>query len=94
MKKKTKKKYNKKRYRSKKKLKRSSKARKIRKKTRRSHRKLKKRKILKRSKTRRRFKLPNLIIKKVEIPQFKKKKKKIEKDHFPKGINFSIRSIF
>ena len=94
MKKKTKKKYKQKRYKPKKKLKRASKTRKTRKKSRRSYRKLKKRKILKRSKIRRKFKLTNLIIKKVEIPQFKEQRKKLKKVTFQKVLTFLLDPFF
>jgi len=95
MKKKNKKNYKQKRYKSKKKSKRASKTRKTRKKSRKSYRKLKKRKILKRSKTRRKFKLPNLIIKKkVKIPKFKEQRKKSKKLTFQKVLTFLLNPFF
>ena len=95
MKKKNKKNYKQKRYKSKKKSKRASKTRKTRKKSRKSYRKLKKRKILKRSKTRRKFKLPNLVIKKkVKIPKFKEQRKKSKKLTFQKVLTFLLNPFF
>ena len=57
-------------------------------------RKIKKRKISKKSRIRNKFKLPNLPIKKISVPQFKKQRKKLEKITFQKVLGFLLTPIF
>tara|TARA_Y100000590_G_scaffold454466_1_gene601339 strand:+ start:680 stop:1813 length:1134 start_codon:yes stop_codon:yes gene_type:complete len=85
MKKKNKKKFKRKKRQYKRKIKRRKKRAKIRK---------KKIKIRKKYKKKSRFKLPNLPIKKVKIPQFKEQRKKLKKITLQKALSFLLEPIF
>ena len=93
MKKKTKRKSKQKKRKFKRKIKRLKKRIKIQKR-RKASRKVKKRKIPKKSKIKTKFKLLNFPIKKIKIPQFNEKRKKLRKITFQKVLGFLLEPIF
>jgi len=95
MKKRIKKKNKKKKYKFKRKIKKPLKRRKIPKKIKKIRSKLKKRKIkLKRSKIRIKFKIPNLPIKKAQVPKFKKQRKRLKRITFQNVLGFLLNPFF
>ena len=93
MKKKIKRKSKQKKRRFKRKIKKSKKVTKTQKK-RRTPRKTKKIRIPRKSKIKTKFRLPNFAIKKIKIPQFKEKRKKLRKITLQRILGFLLEPIF